>query len=183
MAEIKEATKQRDTKARGRHTPDLSGFIVRCEANYQLLLKLIPDIQLEDDIALGLAPLAKTFGYLNIVVTERCKYTTTVTITQSQLTPVEEGPRRPDKGCESKPWLQEPTMSVRLYHDARMAEVLSFQKLGRIKPSYDYPNKKMYQRNEKAQLNQFLGEWLQYCLQVGQVLEDPLASLDTSSGA
>jgi hypothetical protein len=60
-------------------------------------------------------------------------------------------------------------MSIRLYHDARMAEVNSSQNIRWIKPRYDYPNKKMHLPDEKQQINQFLKEWLQLCLQQGQV--------------
>ncbi|PCJ14628.1 MAG: hypothetical protein COB04_14785 [Gammaproteobacteria bacterium] len=178
MAVINEANKQGVMLNRARHTPDLSGFIVRCEANYRLLLKLMPDIQDDDELDFGLAPLQQTFGYINISVTERCKYTTTITITQTNHAHSDLSPE--DQDLESEAWLQESTMSIRLYHDARMAEVLSFQKQGRIKPSYEYPNRKMFQRDEKAQLNQFLGEWLNYCLRVGQVLDNPMDSITSN---
>jgi len=181
MAVINGANKQRVIANRSRHTPDLSGFIVRCEANYLLLLKLMPDIQVDDEVDFGLAPLQHTFGYINISVTERCKYTTTVSLTQTN------NPRSKsvadDQDLGSEAWLQESTMSIRLYHDARMAEVLSFQKQGRIRPSYEYPNQKMFQRDEKAQLNQFLGEWLNYCLRVGQVLDNPMDNITSSPDA
>lgn len=60
-------------------------------------------------------------------------------------------------------------MSIRLYHDARMAEVISSQDVFQVKPRYDYPNKNMHQQDEKQQINQFLNEWLHLCLEHGQV--------------
>ncbi|CSB80969.1 dehydrogenase [Vibrio cholerae] len=60
-----------------------------------------------------------------------------------------------------------PTMSVRLYHDARVAEVCSSEQLGRVQARYDYPNENMVQPDEKAQLNRFLGDWLTFCLKHG----------------
>jgi uncharacterized protein YqiB (DUF1249 family) len=57
-----------------------------------------------------------------------------------------------------------PVVQVRLYHDAKMAEVISAQNIGSLKPSYQYPNTKMYQKNEKEMVNLFLAEWLQFCL-------------------
>ena len=57
-----------------------------------------------------------------------------------------------------------PAMTVRLYHDARVAEVISSQNTGAFAASYDYPNTKMRQRNEKQMVNIFLAEWLQFCL-------------------
>lgn len=62
-----------------------------------------------------------------------------------------------------------PRMSIRLYHDARMAEVISSQDIHQVKPRYDYPNKHMHQQDEKQQINQFLNEWLHLCLAHGQV--------------
>lgn len=58
-------------------------------------------------------------------------------------------------------------MSVRLYHDAMVAEVCSTQQIYRFKARYDYPNKKLHQRDEKHQINQFLADWLRYCLAHG----------------
>jgi uncharacterized protein YqiB (DUF1249 family) len=52
---------------------------------------------------------------------------------------------------------------VRLYHDARVAEVLGFQGQGRFKPHYDYPNEQMYLPDEKRQVNLMLRDVLNYC--------------------
>ena len=62
-----------------------------------------------------------------------------------------------------------PAMVVRLYHDARMAEVISSQDIKQIKPRYDYPNAAMHHPDEKQQINLFLKEWLQLCHELGQV--------------
>jgi uncharacterized protein YqiB (DUF1249 family) len=62
-----------------------------------------------------------------------------------------------------------PRMTIRLYHDARMAEVLSTQDIRQVKPRYSYPNSQMHQQDEKQQTNQFLNEWLHLCLRLGQV--------------
>ena len=51
-----------------------------------------------------------------------------------------------------------------MYHDARMAEVVAVQNIARFEASYTYPNKHMHQKNEKEMVNQFLGEWLSFCL-------------------
>lgn len=60
-----------------------------------------------------------------------------------------------------------PQMSVRLYHDVKVAEVCAAQKMQCIQARYDYPNPQMMQRDEKFQRNQFLGEWLTFCLKNG----------------
>jgi uncharacterized protein YqiB (DUF1249 family) len=63
-----------------------------------------------------------------------------------------------------------PVMDIRLYHDARMAEVLSSQYAGAIAPSYDYPNPDMRHRDEKERVNSFLTEWLRFCLKHRQTV-------------
>lgn len=62
------------------------------------------------------------------------------------------------------PLAPHPEMVVRIYHDARVAEVLSYQHHRRFLPRYDYPNPGMCQRREKRRVNEFLGEWLRFCL-------------------
>jgi hypothetical protein len=54
------------------------------------------------------------------------------------------------------------TMTVRMYHDARVAEVVDCSGYGRFEPEYRYPNQRMLQRDEKRQINQLLGEWLDF---------------------
>ena len=56
---------------------------------------------------------------------------------------------------------------VRLYHDARTAEVIEIQKQRRFDPVYKYPNRKMRARDEKVQINKYLGEFLGNCLTNG----------------
>ena len=66
-----------------------------------------------------------------------------------------------------------PKLTVRLYHDARVAEVCAIQQLAYIKAKYDYPNGKMLQKDEKHQLNQFLSDWLTFCLKNG-ISQEPI---------
>nr|WP_086939771.1 DUF1249 domain-containing protein [Thaumasiovibrio occultus] len=86
-------------------------------------------------------------------ILEQTRYTTLVHITQ-QNTP----PAGVETGTD---------FTVRLYHDARVAEVCATGQTARLKAKYDYPNSKMYQQNEKHQVNQFLREWLTHCLRYG----------------
>ena len=53
-------------------------------------------------------------------------------------------------------------MTVRMYHDAKVAEVVNCSGRGGFEPEYGYPNKLMLQRDEKRQVNQLLGEWLDF---------------------
>ena len=64
------------------------------------------------------------------------------------------------------------TVEVRLYHDAAVAEVIACQGHRRIQAYNEYPNRQMYQCDEKAQLNKFLGELLEFCLAQGRVTQN-----------
>ena len=64
----------------------------------------------------------------------------------------------------NSPAFLQPKMIIRLYHDAKLAEVLEAQRTSRLKPVYEYPNLNMHQRNEKHMVNVFLAEWLHFCL-------------------
>jgi len=101
---------------------------------------------------------------VEISVIESFKYTTTLEIVQ-----------KPNIGK----WLSNPTMQVRVYHDASTAEVTSYQSHRNFKPKYPQPNPKMYHRDEKTQINRFLGEWLTHCLESGQCIKVPSLAFNT----
>lgn len=129
-----------------RYFPDLRALHNVCDVNYLRLLKLLPDCDSES--------LAFEFGVrgqlrYQIAIEEVSRYTTTVLM--SQINP-------------DIPNFMKPSMRIRMYHDARMAEVVAVQNIARFEASYTYPNKHMHQKNEKEMVNQFLGEWLSFCL-------------------
>lgn len=124
---------------------DLSGLHALCEANYARLLRLFPDYETANSRQLVVGSARVT-----LEVTERCRYTTFMRITQSQ------------SQVESA-MLGFLRIEVRAYHDARMLEVSMFQSHHQISARYEYPNKAMYQQDEKLQQNNFLAEWLGHC--------------------
>ncbi|TFH91735.1 MULTISPECIES: DUF1249 family protein [Vibrio] len=126
---------------------DLSDLMRTYETNYAKLNALLPNQPSVDDVR---CYQAANMTY-QIQVVEVTKYTTLVDICQSDDVPV----------------FPLPTMSVRLYHDARVAEVCACDHLKRVNARYDYPNEKMLQQDEKVQLNRFLGDWLSFCLRQG----------------
>jgi len=105
---------------------------------------------------------AASVGVL-VELVERSRYTTLVRFTQLGPEP------REVAGVALN--LAPPTMLVRLYHDARSAEVVEVRNEGRFKEVYEYPNPHMRSRDEKAQVNRFLGEYLAMCLRYGLVAE------------
>lgn len=141
-----------------RYKVNLSQQLAGCEANYLRLCKLMPEEGGSEQWQYAIAGTEHQW-HTRIRVLERSRYTTTVQMKQANV------------GSHSDEWLREPKLTVRLYHDARMAEVLAWEPHRRIQPRYDYPNRAMYQQDEKAQLNRFLGEWLGLCLKQGRSLE------------
>jgi uncharacterized protein len=143
------------TKKR-RYQVDLAASQAECAANYLRLARLLPGFE-RDRHAFGVGPYAQ----MNIVVTERNPYTTTLDISQSAhpLTTLA------------------PCLTVQVYHDAQLAEVVAFANRRRVYPVYQYPNPAMYQPDEKAQWNRFLSEWLSHCLHNGYDLDRPLSQI------
>ena len=135
------------TKEIGRkYVPKLANMHQVCEVNYGRLLRLLPDCDTED---LQYQFQVNTSLSYIIKIIECSRYTSTLEMSQ--------------KSQMAYDFLR-PVVQVRLYHDARMAEVISAQNIGSLQPSYQYPNTKMYQKNEKEMVNLFLAEWLQFCL-------------------
>jgi len=60
-------------------------------------------------------------------------------------------------------------LTVRVYHDAAMAEVISCYRERHIAAVNDYPNRFMHHPDEKVQVNSFLADWLDYCLRFGHL--------------
>ena len=102
----------------------------------------------------------------NVTVNEVTRYTSLITFEQQALEPLTSINKSKNKTLTHS---LHPRMSIRLYHDACIAEVISSQDVFQVKPRYDYPNKRMHQQDEKQQINQFLNEWLHLCLAHGQV--------------
>ena len=115
-----------------------------CEANYVRFMRLYPDYESSNSRCFTLGR-----ARVQLEVAERCRYTTIFRVLQ--------------QGSSSQ-WLGGLKIEVRVYHDARMAEVGMFQSHRRVEGRYQYPNKRMYQQDEKCQQNQFLADWLEHCL-------------------
>ena len=122
------------------------------EANFAKLARVVPCLRdLQGHIFLS----GPNKSQLELNILETSKYTKTLSLhlnhgntNQSNL----------------QPWVSDIQMKIRNYYDASVTEVLAFQRQHRLNARYEYPNNKMYHRNEKWQTNQFLGEWLDYCL-------------------
>ena len=114
------------------------------EENYISLLQLLPFL-FEDD---GLIRVCARHSNASLVISilEHCRYTQVMEIKQVFN--------------ETSQHLQGLAMKVRVYHDAQLAEVISYQGHSRLLSKYPYPNQKMFHRDEKRQANYLLHDWL-----------------------
>lgn len=140
---------------RTRYKIDLKHFLAECEANYRRLAKLFPNMAAADERRLGLDGAGER--QVVLAVRERSTHTTLISIRQQE---------------RDNRWLQTPLLLVRVYHDAQLAEVTACEGHRNIWPRQEYPNRRMLHRDEKAQWNRFLGEWLAICLANGFVAAD-----------
>lgn len=143
---------------KAKYIPDLTKQMALCEANYARILKLLPDIDLCDrrDFTVDMA---QGQSRVSLSVIERFKFTSTLSISQSQLSASHLSDKIQD--------LMSSKLLVRLYHDANMAEVINPTKKSQFSGKYVYPNKSMHQIDEKIQLNDYLAQWLSHCLTHG----------------
>ena len=152
------------TMSKSRYVPKLDNMHKVCELNYARLLSLLPDC---DTHSLEYKFQVNENLKYQMKILESSRYTSSIEMSQQYWA---------GQGSDS-PEFMRPVVVVRLYHDAQMAEVISSQHIAALKPSYEYPNSKMYQRNEKEMVNAFLGEWLQFCLKHSEQLQSTEISL------
>ena len=146
-------------KRKARYQPNLVSLMTLCANNYMLLLKVLANKTLAGEERKFFI---SDFLSYSVKVNEVTRYTTLVTFQQESITAFDGVPNALVDALH-------PRMCIRLYHDARMAEVISTQDISQVKPRYDYPNNQMHQQDEKQQINKFLNEWLHLCLQLGRV--------------
>jgi uncharacterized protein YqiB (DUF1249 family) len=145
-----------------RYKVDLPAEHARCETHYARLLRLLPALAHRDIHTIGLPALAGKPVCAHFHVVERAAYTTSLHLV------IEQPALLTGTVKSSRPSRQ--TFDVRLYHDAAMAEVVGFQQTRRPMPRQAYPNAAMFQPDEKAQWNRYLGDWLAYCQTHGRCL-------------
>lgn len=150
---------------RRRYNIDLGAHIAECEANYARLMRLLPDLPDTDRRTFSVR-FGESEPKVRFEVAQRCPYTTVVQIVQD-----------PHAACgESVPGLAETRLAIRIYHDAKAAEVIEYQNERGFHAVYEYPNARMRHPDEKAQVNRFLGEFLGVCLEHGVSIEQPIVA-------
>lgn len=137
-----------------RYSIDLPAHLAECDANYLRLKKLFPSLRERDASSFGIDINGNVLE-IKLEVVERSRYTSLVRLTQLPVAP----------------WSRKPSITIRMYHDARSAEVVEYQGKRHFRAVYDYPNEDMRHPDEKAQINRFLGEYLSLCLTHGIAMD------------
>ncbi|WP_096085137.1 DUF1249 domain-containing protein [Agaribacterium haliotis] len=129
---------------RAAYSVDLSGHVHTCELNYQRLLSMLPGLR-DGTEHWQFEAGDKAAILINVELKESAPYTSVVEIKQQR-----EG-------------MTLPSLQLRICHDAAVAEVIVFEGHRHWQSRYEYPNKRMYHRDEKLELNRFLYDWLVFC--------------------
>ena len=120
------------------------------EKNYTFLVKLFPFL-LDD------SEMEQVLGHqndaLHLKVVERCPYTQTLDLKQSM--------------ANETAYIDELRMKIRVYHDARLVEVVNYQGISRMQPNFEYSNSNVLSRDDKRQANVLLHDWLSTYIAAG----------------
>ena len=127
-----------------------AGLMELYECNYIRLRNLVPDSDVIPD-----AVVSRMEGVLDLHlrITERCKFTTTLTLTYLFEDAVGSFPA--------------PDIQVRIYHDAQVGEVISCGRRRGMRYARYNRMRNNYSLVEKWRMNRFLQKWLGYCLMQG----------------
>ena len=134
-----------------RYKIDFSALMQICEMNYARLQPLVASMSSGQSLTLLAGRSLPSQFVLN--VTEHAPYTTMLTLT----------------GGEVAKGIPRLSLTLRLYHDVLIAEVVEVQGVTRLQARYDYPNGDMFQADEKQQWNAFLAEWLSHMQDHGRL--------------
>ncbi len=151
---------------------DIKAMMANCELNYLRLCQIMPSVNLsgldqgftqndsercraEDQMRCNIDLGEDRLARLQLMITERCRFTTMVNLHLN----IEAMSVVCQAACVN--------LSIRLYHDVNMAEVVACNQQPSRLASYQYPNELMFQPDEKEQQNKFLAEWLSLTLKHG----------------
>lgn len=137
---------------RRKYIPDLVADMAECDANYMRLHRLFPDMASEEGVTFGIMGKMDSGALVTIRIIERCPYTTKLSVKVDS--------------DEGKPFIRWPSLTLRVYHDVKSAEVVEFER------HRNFLNRHQFMPDEKSQINRFLGELLSFCLAQGHSLAE-----------
>lgn len=149
---------------------DLKSYLSECELNYVRLLRLAPidltsKCQMGKILEFALENQHARYAHLSINISQQAVYTTMLSLCYTfSDTPSLSQALQGYSALE---------FDLRLYHDAHVLEIMAFQGDYRIQPSYNYPNKRMHQPDEKVQQQNLLRLCLQQALKDALAIEPP----------
>ena len=149
-------TEKNINRKQGTYVPDLVKDLAQCDVNYYRLLKVFPEIDELEKKQFGLKTVDDERVVVEIEVLERCPFTTVLEL-NVQIYP------------EHK-IIKWPKLQMRVYRDTKSAEVISFDKYRRFNQAYDFCNERLFQPDEKSQVNRYLGELLEHFMVRGYSL-------------
>jgi hypothetical protein len=162
--------------AKRKYVPDLSEYMAQCEMNYALMARLlrcvgqVSQVQIQgshcnsggadayfDASSLAKDVFARSFASevelpIQVTLLEQARYTTTLEMTMN---------------LSDSAWVSPLVLKVRMYHDAKMAEVLEPGRNHAPRPKHDYPAQVCHYPDDKFQRNQLLNLCLSRCFDVG----------------
>ncbi|MGD8709472.1 MAG: DUF1249 domain-containing protein [Ectothiorhodospiraceae bacterium] len=137
-----------------------AGLMELYEKNYIFMRRLVPDLDRSTDVVVSRVDGTPD---LHMRVLERCAYTTSVLLTHCF-------------GVAESPDVI-PDLKVRVYHDARAAEVLPESHINGFRYWQDHNPPQSGTLQWRWEVNRFLNRWLRYCLGEGHGFDaDPSAS-------
>lgn len=132
------------------------------EANFERLAWLVPGLGLVPELIRGTLLSHGADGMtLQLSILEHSKYTTTVALTHHLRMDA------PHHLRLNSTMIVDPFMKIRVYHDAKVAEVLSYQCHSQFQIFHPDATLNVQNLREKCRINRFLSEWLDYCIARG----------------
>lgn len=129
---------------RKRYQFDLAAMQRIAALNYAALQPWLEELDADQPWELSLGPQL----HFTVRLMQQAPFTTAIRIQQHRFS-------------QQLPGLKEAQLDVRLYHDARLAEVVACQGVSQLQARYEIPNPQMFHVNEKHQVNLFLRDWIQ----------------------
>jgi uncharacterized protein YqiB (DUF1249 family) len=145
---------------------DFAGLMALYEGNYIRLRNLVPDLDAIPDTVISNARGALD---LHLRILERCKFTTTLNLSYHFQ--------------DSEGMFPAPDMRVRIYHDARVGEVIACGRRRGLRHAEYNRMHHNYSIDEKWRINRFLQKWLGYCLIQGHRFHPESTSMRAARSA
>lgn len=146
---MKQLTVKVANTARQGYKPCLKEMLSQCELNYALIQQLYPHAVNQQAVDGDEVSFINQAIELELTIVEVFKYTSTLELRL----------KVPSEAIKNRVKLV-----VRLYHDARMMEVVEGSGPGALKPVQHRNNRERKVADEKRQINRFVGECLSACL-------------------